>query len=114
LIIGGVVAAHVFTEMPLVGPADRGLPSGRVAHAGRVRSRARVWRTRARPRSDGSSRSREGGARRVELRVEADNARAIRFYENAGFAREGVLGGALRRAGEDRDVDEIVMARLLA
>src|SRR5689334_23189068 len=39
---------------------------------------------------------RSGGARRLELLVEADNARAIRFYENAGFTREGVLRGAFR------------------
>ncbi len=50
------------------------------------------------------------GIRRLELLVEADNARAIRFYEKHGFVREGVLRGAFRRKGEPEDIDEIAMA----
>ena len=56
--------------------------------------------------------ARSRGVRRLELLVEADNPRAIRFYERNGFVREGVLRGAFRRAGEPHDVDEIAMARL--
>jgi putative acetyltransferase len=51
------------------------------------------------------------GIRRLELLVEADNARAIRFYEKHRFVREGVLRGAFRREREPEDVDEIAMAR---
>ena len=57
--------------------------------------------------------ARSQGARRLELLVEADNPRAIRFYERCGFVREGVLRGAWRRAADDHDVDEIAMARML-
>ena len=38
------------------------------------------------------------GVRRIELFAEADNLRALRFYEKHGFAREGVFRGAFRRA----------------
>lgn len=53
------------------------------------------------------------GVRRVELYAEADNPRALRFYERMGFVREGLLRGFYRRAGEDHDVDEVVMGLLL-
>ena len=57
--------------------------------------------------------ARSRGVRRLELLVEVDNPRAIRFYERHGFVKEGILRGAVRRAGERHDVDEIAMARLL-
>ena len=56
---------------------------------------------------------RADGIRRVELYAEADNARALRFYERMGFVREGLLRGFYRRAGEAHDVDEVVMGLLL-
>jgi len=56
--------------------------------------------------------ARSRGVRRLELLVEADNPRAIRFYERHGFVKEGIFRGAFRRAGEPHDVDEIAMARL--
>ncbi len=56
---------------------------------------------------------RSDGIRRVELYAESDNARALRFYERVGFMREGLLRGFYRRAGEDQDVDEVVMGLLL-
>ncbi|RYF78541.1 MAG: GNAT family N-acetyltransferase [Comamonadaceae bacterium] len=56
---------------------------------------------------------RADGIRRVELYAESDNARALRFYERLGFVREGLLRGFYRRAGEDHDVDEVVMGLLL-
>jgi len=57
--------------------------------------------------------ARARGVRRLELLVEVDNPRAIRFYERHGFVKEGVLRGAVRRANQQHDVDEIAMARLL-
>jgi RimJ/RimL family protein N-acetyltransferase len=57
--------------------------------------------------------ARSKGARRLELLVETDNARAIRFYEKNGFTREAILRGAFRRASDAQDMDELVMARLL-
>ncbi|MDA7414923.1 GNAT family N-acetyltransferase [Xenophilus arseniciresistens] len=56
---------------------------------------------------------RADGVRRVELYAEADNPRALRFYERLGFVREGLLRGFYRRAGEAQDVDEVVMGLLL-
>jgi putative acetyltransferase len=57
--------------------------------------------------------ARSKGVRRLELLVEIDNPRAIRFYEKHGFVREGILRGAFRRASDSHDVDELAMARLL-
>jgi putative acetyltransferase len=57
--------------------------------------------------------ARSRGARRLELLVETDNPRAIRFYEKHGFVREGILHGAFRRANEAHDTDEVAMARRL-
>lgn len=54
---------------------------------------------------------RMGGVERVDVWVEADNPRALRFYAKLGFAREAVLRGLVKRAGEEAAVDEVVMAR---
>ena len=54
------------------------------------------------------------GFRRVELTVDIDNPGAIRFYESLGFHSEGVLHGYIRRAGETKDIDNVMMAVLLA
>ena len=48
--------------------------------------------------------------RRVELTVNADNARAIALYERMGFEHEGLLKGYALRGGVF--VDAISMARL--
>jgi ribosomal protein S18 acetylase RimI-like enzyme len=53
---------------------------------------------------------RSDSVRRAELVVEVDNARAIRFYERHGFAIEGTMRAAYRRAHEDRDIDSHIMA----
>ena len=53
------------------------------------------------------------GIRRVELQVEADNARGRAFYRKLGFEQEGVQRRAYRRGGESADVDEILMVRFL-
>lgn len=53
------------------------------------------------------------GIRRAELQAEADNARGLAFYRKLGFEQEGVQRRAYRRAGENTDVDEIVMVRFL-
>jgi len=50
--------------------------------------------------------------RRVELVVEADNPRAIRFYKRNGFRIEGTMRGSYRRAHEHRDIDSHIMALL--
>ena len=56
---------------------------------------------------------RRAGVRRVELTVEVDNPRAIRFYQQQGLQIEGTLRGAYRRAHEDHDIDSYMMAKLL-
>lgn len=53
------------------------------------------------------------GVLRVELTLEADNARAYAFYRKRGFEQEGRLRKAYKRAGEPDYLDEIVMARWL-
>lgn len=55
---------------------------------------------------------REEGVLRVELLVEADNARALAFYRKLGFEQEGRLRAAYKRANEPEYVDELLMARL--
>lgn len=53
------------------------------------------------------------GVRRVELQVEADNARGLAFYRKLGFEQEGVQRRAYRRSGDGDDVDEVLMVRFL-
>jgi RimJ/RimL family protein N-acetyltransferase len=57
--------------------------------------------------------ARTQGVLRVELTLEADNARAFAFYRKLGFEQEGRLRKAYKRAGEPDYLDEIVMARWL-
>jgi len=54
------------------------------------------------------------GVLRVELMVEADNARGRAFYRKLGFEQEGVIKAAYKRAGETDYVDEIYLGKLLA
>lgn len=56
---------------------------------------------------------RNAGIARVELTVEADNPRAIAFYERFGFVLEGIQRAAYKRACEDRYVDELMYGLLL-
>jgi ribosomal protein S18 acetylase RimI-like enzyme len=53
------------------------------------------------------------GILRVELMVEADNPRGIAFYRKLGFAQEGRLVRAYKRAAESTYVDELLMAKWL-
>ncbi len=55
---------------------------------------------------------RADGVLRVELLVEADNARGIAFYRKLGFEQEGRLRSAYKRAHQSQYHDEIVMAKL--
>jgi len=52
--------------------------------------------------------------RRVQLIVETDNPRAVRFYLRMGFQIEGVLRGFYRRSHEVHDIDSYMMSRLYA
>jgi putative acetyltransferase len=54
---------------------------------------------------------RTDGVLRVELMVEADNARGIAFYRKLGFEHEGRLRAAYKRADQPDYVDELLMAR---
>lgn len=53
---------------------------------------------------------RADGVLRVELMVEADNARGIAFYRKLGFEQEGRLRAAYKRADQPNYVDELLMA----
>lgn len=55
---------------------------------------------------------RKEGILRVELMVEADNPRAFAFYRKLGFAQEGRLRAAYKRANQPEYVDELLMALL--
>jgi putative acetyltransferase len=62
---------------------------------------------------DAIDRLRSEGILRVELTVESDNPRAIRFYEKLGFEHEGTLRKAYKRSSDAHFVDERFMALLL-
>lgn len=53
------------------------------------------------------------GVLRVELHAEADNPKALRFYEKLGFVAEGRLRKFYKRAADPEPVDEIAMGLLL-
>jgi len=55
----------------------------------------------------------EEGVRRIELRVEADNQRAIAFYQKLGFDKEGTLRKYMKRARDTEYVDVYQMSLLL-
>ena len=55
--------------------------------------------------------ARQGGLRRVELSVHADNARAIALYEKIGFVHEGRARDAVLIDG--RYIDSLNMAIIL-
>lgn len=48
--------------------------------------------------------------KRIELFAEADNHRAICFYQKQGFVIEGTLKNWFKREGEDNYVDEHIFA----
>jgi len=62
---------------------------------------------------DAIERLRRASIRRVELTVEADNPRAIAFYQRLGFEYEGRQRAAYKRAADDGYVDELMYALLL-
>lgn len=53
------------------------------------------------------------GVTRIELMLETDNTRALRFYRKMGFELEGTLRSAYKRESEPHYVDELYMGRLL-
>jgi RimJ/RimL family protein N-acetyltransferase len=56
---------------------------------------------------------RADGVRRIELRVEADNQRAIHFYKKLGFEAEGTLRKYMKRKNDADYVDVHLMSLLL-
>lgn len=56
---------------------------------------------------------RADGVKRIELRVEADNERAIYFYQKLGFKAEGRLMRYMKRKNDADYVDVHQMALLL-
>lgn len=53
------------------------------------------------------------GVRRIELQTEEDNPRGLAFYRKMGFEQESIQRRAYRRAGDNRDIDDIMMVRFL-
>ena len=62
--------------------------------------------------SDGIKRLAEEGVRRVQLMVESDNPRPLRFYKKLGFLQEATLKAYYQRAGQE-PVDEFLMRLML-
>lgn len=62
---------------------------------------------------DAIGRLRNAGIIRVELTVEADNPRAIAFYERLGFSFEGAQRAGYKRATDEGYVDELMYGLLL-
>jgi len=56
--------------------------------------------------------ARGAGIRKLELHVFPWNEAAIRLYERFGFEREGYRKAHYRRAGDNRDVDAVLMSYL--
>lgn len=52
------------------------------------------------------------GVKRIELLVESDNPRGIRFYKKLGFVQEATLRAYYQRAGEE-PIDEYLMRLML-
>jgi len=61
---------------------------------------------------DAISRCWRAGITRIELTVEADNPRAIAFYERLGFVHEGTQRAAYKRASNSGYVDELIYGLL--
>ncbi|WP_417260796.1 GNAT family N-acetyltransferase [Celeribacter sp.] len=61
---------------------------------------------------DAISRLWQAGITRIELTVEADNPRAIAFYERLGFVHEGTQRAAYKRASNSDYVDELMYGLL--
>ncbi|WP_019342446.1 GNAT family N-acetyltransferase [Stutzerimonas stutzeri] len=61
---------------------------------------------------DAISRLWQAGITRIELTVEADNRRAIAFYERLGFVHEGTQRAAYKRASDSDYVDELMYGLL--
>jgi len=62
---------------------------------------------------DAIARLSRAGIKRIEFTVEADNPRAIAFYERSGFHYEGTQRAAYKRASDDGYVDELMYGLLL-
>ncbi len=61
---------------------------------------------------DALARLQRAGITRIELTVEADNPRAITFYERLGFVHEGTQRAAYKRASDTGYVDELMYGLL--
>lgn len=53
----------------------------------------------------------QNGILQIELNVSCENERAMRFYENSGFRKVGLLPAGMINEGEA--VDEVIMIRCL-
>jgi GNAT superfamily N-acetyltransferase len=56
--------------------------------------------------------ARDNGIKQLELTASAENASAIRFYRNAGFADAGLIPAGVIHEG--REIDDLIMVRRIA
>jgi len=54
------------------------------------------------------------GVTRVELMVSGDNPRALAFYRKLGFQHEGTMRASYKRSHEQRYINDVFLAKLLA
>ena len=59
------------------------------------------------------SRLQAEGVTRIELTLEEDNVRALKFYTKLGFKLEGTLRSAYKRSADSHYLNELLMAKLL-
>jgi RimJ/RimL family protein N-acetyltransferase len=53
------------------------------------------------------------GVTRIELTLEEDNVRALKFYTKLGFELEGTMRSAYKRASDSHFLNELLMSKLL-
>ena len=53
------------------------------------------------------------GVTRIELTLEEDNTRALKFYTKLGFELEGTMRSAYKRSSDSHYLNEILMSKLL-
>jgi putative acetyltransferase len=53
------------------------------------------------------------GVTRIELTLEEDNTRALKFYTKLGFELEGIMRSAYKRSSDSHYLNELLMSKLL-
>lgn len=109
--------SHENDEAEVIGMATATVGSHITAHVAEIRTLA------LHPKAQGQGRGKammdailhelkNDGFKRIELWVEYDNKKALRFYEKAGFQVDGRLPKAFKRENSPEYIDHIVMSQI--